>query len=223
MPVKSLGHEYVAARYADRNPGEVESPPWTLVGAVDGTTLTYDPAPPAGAPSMLSGKQVVHFDADAPFSVKSQDDQHPFYLSGHMTGHEMFSTFLGDAETVNVVPPAQFLDSYLFLTDPTYANTELVFVRALAMDNTFKDVTLDCAGTLTGWQPVGTGGSYEVTRIDLVKAGAPVGMCNNGAHTATSTAPFGLTVWGWDNAVSYAYPAGMSTLPINNVVVPTTK
>jgi hypothetical protein len=111
----------------------------------------------------------------------------------------------------------------LFLTDPTYANTELVFVRRLSMAGTFKDVTLDCVGTLTGWQPVGTGGKYEATRVELVTAGAPNGTCNNGAHTAVSAEPFGLTVWGWDAAVSYAYPAGMSTLPINNVTVPTTK
>jgi hypothetical protein len=46
----------------------------------------------------------------------------------------------------------------------------------------------------------------------------------------TSTSPFGLTVWGWGTEestpgtqyVSYAYPAGMSVLPINMVVVPPT-
>jgi hypothetical protein len=29
-----------------------------------------------------------------------------------------------------------------------------------------------------------------------------------------------LTVWGWDMAVSYAFPAGMSVVPINDVTVP---
>jgi hypothetical protein len=42
---------------------------------------------------------------------------------------------------------------------------------------------------------------------------------DNGVHTAQSDAPFGLTVWGWDFAVSYAYPAGMSVRKINKVVV----
>ena len=64
------------------------------------------------------------------------------------------------------------------------------------------------------------GGQYQVTRIDLVTAGVPNGTCNNGAHSALSAEPFGLTVWGWDTAVSYAFPAGMSTLPINTVQVP---
>jgi hypothetical protein len=38
-------------------------------------------------------------------------------------------------------------------------------------------------------------------------------------HRATSDAPFGLTVWGWDLYTSYAYPAGMSVKPINDVQV----
>jgi hypothetical protein len=221
VPVKTLGHEYVGARYRNRFAATTESPPWTIIGAVDGTTLTYDPAPPAGAPSKLDSRQMVRFDADAAFTVKSQDDQHPFYLAGHMTGYQMFSSSMtGDPETVNVVPPEQWLNRYLFLTDPTYANSHLVFVRRKAKDDTFKDVSLDCAGTLSGWQPVGNDGKYEVARFDLVVSGAPNGACNNGVHSATSMEPFGLTVWGWDVAVSYAYPAGMSTLPINTVEVP---
>ena len=54
----------------------------------------------------------------------------------------------------------------------------------------------------------------------IVQNFAPVGSCYNGAHTATSEVPFGLTVWGYDQYASYAYPAGMSVEPINTVVVP---
>ncbi len=55
------------------------------------------------------------------------------------------------------------------------------------------------------------------------------GTCDNGRHEAKSAGRFGLTVWGWGSgltttfstsAVSYAYPAGASILPINDVVVP---
>ena len=47
-PVKALGHEYAAVRYRARIPGMNESVPWRLVGAVDGTVLSYQPAAPAG-------------------------------------------------------------------------------------------------------------------------------------------------------------------------------
>ena len=223
LPVKALGNEYVGVLYRDRVSGANENPPWTLIGAVDGTALTYDPAPPQGAPLLINSGQTVRFNADDAFSMRSQDAQHPFYVAGHMTGALAINNNDnndGDPEYVNVVPPEQFLSQYLFLTDPTYRNTHLVFTRRKAKDSTFKDVNLDCVGVVSGWQPVGSAGKFEYARVDLVADGNPIGNCNNGVHTAKSDAPFGLTVWGWDVTVSYAYPAGMSVQPINTVVVP---
>ncbi|MGH7436347.1 MAG: IgGFc-binding protein, partial [Polyangiaceae bacterium] len=199
----------------ERVAGSNESVPWRLVGAVDGTLLTDDPAAPAGAPSTLKLGQVVELDSPGPFVVSSQDDKHPFYFAAHMTGGGAGTT-LGDPETVNLVAPAQFLQRYVFFTDPTYGYTDLVVVRP---KSGAKDVTLDCAGALTGWQPVGA--RYEYTRVDVQWSGAAVGGCDNGRHQMTSAAPFGVTVWGFDQAVSYAYPAGASVRPINAVVVPT--
>jgi hypothetical protein len=138
----------------------------------------------------------------------------------------------GDAEFVNVVPPGEFPSSYIFFTDPTYPETNLVLVRTKT-DGAFADVELDCAGKLTGWQPIGTSGNYEYTRIDLVRHNfQPVGNCNNGRHEIHSKSPFGLTVWGWGSGetgtfgagfytqyASYAYPGGANVKPINNVVV----
>jgi hypothetical protein len=225
LPVKALGSEYLGVRYRDRASGANESPPWTLIGAVNGTSLTYDPAPPAGAPLLINSGQALTFNANDAFTVSSQDAQHPFYMAGHMSGALAIGNNPnddGDPEYVNVVPPQQYLSQYLFLTDPTYRNTHLVFTRQKAADKTFKDVNLDCLGVVGGWQPVGSAGKFEFARVDLVLDGNPNGACNNGVHTAKSDVPFGLTVWGWDTTVSYAYPAGMSVQPINTVVVPPT-
>lgn len=158
-PVKAAGSEYVSVRYRTRTPGTEETVPWRIMGMVAGTTLTYDP-PQTTAPATLGAGQLVEFEATGPFDVKSQDAMHPFYLAGHMTGGSLAGG-LGDPETVNIAPPAQYLHM-------------------------------------------------------------PVGNCDNGLHTISSTAPFGVTVWGFDQWVSYAYPAGASVKPINNVVVPPT-
>jgi hypothetical protein len=140
----------------------------------------------------------------------------------------------GDPEFVNVIPSAQYLDDYVFFTDPTYPETNLVFVRTNTGSG-FADVTLDCMGVLTGWQPVGAAGQYEYLRVDI-SSGQFQGQngCDNGLNHASSTQPFGLTVWGWGTEVtgqtgqagysqyvSYAYPAGASVQTINEVVVPT--
>lgn len=225
LPVKTLGYEYVAVRHRDRIAGANESTPWTIIGAVDATQYTYDPVAPPGAPMAMNSGQMVRFFTPNAFVIKSQDNNHPFYVAGHMTSALEVpnnNNYEGDPEYVNVVAPEQFLPHYLFLTDPTYSNTHLVFVRKKSGDNTFKDVTLDCLGTVQGWQPVGNGGTYEFAWVDLVRDGQPQGGCDNGVHTADSATPFGLTVWGWAQTASYAYPAGMSVQPINTVFVPPT-
>ncbi|HEY1693570.1 MAG TPA: IgGFc-binding protein [Polyangiaceae bacterium] len=247
-PVRALGSEYVGVRYRNRYAGVEESPPWRIIGAADGTTLSWDPAPPSGAPTALSLGQVAQFNGNGPFTVSSQDASHPFYVSAHMTGAAEFDPSQqdggdnatpdgrGDAEFVNVVPPDEFVSSYVFFTDPTYPETDLVIVRTKDSGGAFDDVTLDCAGVLTGWQPVGSAGKYEYTRFDLVTGNFQgTGSCNNGRHEISSSAPFGVTVWGWGSAatgqelsgfysqyVSYAYPAGASVAPINQVVIPPT-
>jgi hypothetical protein len=160
--------------------------------------------------------------------VTSQDASHPFYVGAHMTGQgsqgRNFGT--GDPEWVNVIPPPQYMGKYTFFTDPTMRNTNLVVVRRKSQDGTFKDVMLDClSGPLSGWQPVGAS-DYEYTRVDItvedIDAGADAGGvsvagCNNGLHEMHSDEPFGVTVWGWDSFVSYAYPAGAKVEFINNV------
>ncbi|MBM4359860.1 MAG: IgGFc-binding protein [Deltaproteobacteria bacterium] len=241
-PVRALGSEYVGVRYRNRYPGIEETPPWRIVGAIDGTTLTWEPSTPPGAPTQLAAGQVAQFNASGPFVVKSQDDKHPFYMAAYMTGGGVYDPSnkdpnakqdgRGDAEFVNVVPPGEFLDRYVFFTDPTYPETNLIVVRKKG-PNGFDDVTLDCRGKLDGWKPIGSSATYEYTYVDLVRFNfQPQQGCDNGRREMTSASPFGLTVWGWGSAdtgtqfngfmsqyVSYAYPGGASVAAINDVVV----
>ena len=222
-PVHALASEYVAVRYRSRNKQVEEVVPWRIVGAVDGTQLTYEPAPPAGAPSVLNARQLVEFRSPGPFVIRSQDAAHPFYVASYMTGGQPFGGE-GDPEFVNVIAPRQYLSRYTFFTDPTYPETNLVVVRVLdAQTGAFPEVTLDCAGVLGGWSPVGTSGRYQFTRIDL-STGDFVGQngCDNGVHTMTATLPntgdagpaptplFGVTIWGWGNGITWPSDNGGS-------------
>ena len=243
-PVRALGSEYAVASYRDRVPGFPEHRIHRVIGAVDGTTLTFDP-PIAGAPSALDLGTVAELESDAPFVVKSQDGDHPFMVFTYMSGSANIANAggpagYGDSDFVRIVPGLQYLNRYVFFTDPTYPETNLVVVRRKGASG-FSDVSLDCAGTLGGWQPVGSGQTYEVTRVDLSRHNfEPQGGCDNGRHEMTSDQPFGLWVWGWgspetrpgesmpcdltkpDNScdVSYAYAAGENVAPINTVEVP---
>ncbi len=237
-PVKAMGYRYMAVRYRNRFAGQEETVPWRLVGGVDGTTLTYSPSAPPGAPTTLMQGQVAEIDSPGQFFVQSQDSAHPFYMSGYMTGcgtvDPGFEDCRGDPEFVNIVPPEQYLSAYTFFTDPTYPETNLVLTRE-AVNGSFADVTVDCAGTITGWTPIDSADTMEYARLDLVTGNfMGVGNCDNGLHTASSAQPFGLVVWGWGSAatgpapdgnpngtmaVSYAYPAGAGIKQINSVVI----
>jgi hypothetical protein len=238
-PVRALGSEYVAVRYRNRGTTE-ESVPWRIVGVVDGTQLIFDPPQP-GAPTTVGANQpAAEFNAPGPFVVHSQDNAHPFYLAAYMSGGcgapsvvvgecplgpDPLGTVgtgpldgAGDPEFLNVVPPAQYLPRYTFFTDPTYSETNLVVVRVRdPQTGLMPDVGLDCAGTLTGWTPVGTAGTYEMTRVDLSTGDFQgVGACDNGVHTIAATIPgaptggsgapvpqFGVTIWGWGSEATY--------------------
>ncbi len=221
-PVRALGSEYVAVMHRQRT---TEPAFYRIVGAADGTTLEY--SSPVGGPATINQGEQAFFPTTEPFVVKSQDSNHPFMLFTYMTG----STFLpamtdfGDPDMVISVPVQQYMSSYVFFTDPTYPETNLVMVRA-KQDGTFRDVELDCLGVVPGWQPVG---DYEWTRVDLMTGNfQPVGNCSTGRHEISSEGPFGLWVWGWGTPitnpstqnVSYGYPAGMNVIPINDVVIP---
>ncbi|MCA9592060.1 MAG: IgGFc-binding protein [Myxococcales bacterium] len=221
-PVRAMGSEYVGVMHRQR---KSEPAVWRMVGAVDGTQLTWSTS--VGGPTTLDRGQVAEFQSSTPFMVKSQDDDHPFMVFELMTGSTFQASMngYGDADFVFIVPTEQYMTRYVFFTDPTYPETNLVLVRK-KVDGQFADVNLDCAGVVSGWQPIG---DYEWTRVDLMTGNfQPVGGCSTGRREMWSDGPFGVTVWGWGTPettsftsnVSYGYPAGMNIVPINKVIVP---
>ena len=215
-PISALGSEYVAAPYHSRITIP-ESIPYRLVGIVNGTRLSYDPPQPA-APDALNEGTVRDFESIDAFTVRSQDREHPFYIAQIMPGCGMGDP-TGDEEYVNVIPAPQYLDKYVFFTDPTYATTNLVLVRSKGASG-FAAVNVDCLGAVSGWRDIGTEGRYQMVDVDLVRKRVSNSGCENGHHVAESKEPFGLVVWGLDNFASYAYPAGSGAGQLNEVVVP---
>jgi hypothetical protein len=222
-PIRALGSEYVGVMH---RPRANEPAFYRVIGAANGTVLSW--SSDVGGPQSLELGEVVVFATREPFVVESQDEDHPFLLFSQMVGsnYELsIPNSAGDPDSVLGVPPAQYLSHYVFFTDPTYPETNLVVVRK-KVDGRFAGVDLDCSGPLTGWAPVG---EYEWTRVDLMTGNFEgVGNCSTGRHVIDSENPFGVWVWGWGSSlteaqttsVSYGYPAGMNVEHINPVVVP---
>jgi len=222
-PVRALGNKSIGVMYRPRVGAETKTF-WRIIGAVDGTTLTWSSS--VGGPVTLDRGQAIQFETGTPFTVTSQDADHPFMLFTYMSGSQYVSEGFGDPDFVYNVPPAQYLKQYVFFTDPTYPETNLVITRARGADGQFRDVTLDCLGPVLGWQAVDA--DLEFARVDLVTGNfQPVGACSTGRREIRSDAPFGLQVWGWGTPnttdftanVSYGYPGGMNVKPINDVVL----
>ncbi len=234
-PTRAWGSEYALVSFPPRvqaEAGRSELLPWRIVAAADGTTLTFDPPLSADVMSQLpsstlSAGQGVTLTMNTPTTVRSQDAQHPLYVSSYMTGGTTNPAREGDPEFVNVVPSDQFLQRYVFFTDFTYANTRLTVVRKKTSKG-FAPVSLSCstgAGEISGFQPLGTAGHYEYAWLDLTKDSTPMklssGECGYGRLEAASDGAFSVTVWGTDYHVSYGYPAGMAIRELNSVTLPT--
>lgn len=226
----AVGSSYVGAgvpsRLANDNP---ESVLYRLVGMTDGTQLSWDPIVPPGAPTSLDNGQIAEVETRALFSVRSQDAEHPFSLTQYMSGAifggtgcfadpSEFQCALGDDEWVLVVPEAQFLESYAFFVDPTYGKSGLTITRVKGASG-FADVEVGCLGVVDGWKKAGTDGQYEVAHVELFHGTEGPPACRTSQHTAWSTEPFGLAVWGVDDFASYAYPGGAMLRDINDIDV----
>lgn len=228
--VSQWGNEYALVPYRPRNDltfamtAARENVPWRLVGAANGTKLTYDPTRPGGAPATLEAGEVATFSTTAVVSVRSQDAEHPFHAAMFMTGASSIPVRpTGDPEFVNAVPSGQFLDRYIFFADHTYLDTNLTLVRRKTSSG-FKPVTLDCAGELTGWAPLDNAGEYEFLWLVMTRDGVaqtfPSGTCTYGRHEAKSDAPFSVHVWGTSPYASYGYAAGQGIRPLHDVKGP---
>ncbi len=227
-PISAWGHEYAVlpapgrvswlsrGKDADRDLSVIR-----MVGAVDGTKLVYEPSRPEGAPETLESGQLARFFTYQPFVVRSEGSGQPFFVASLMTAGSGTGSYLGDPETMIVVPTDQWLDSYGFFSDSTYRLSAL-FVTRRKLNGEFRDVTLDCAGVLTGWRSITD--DYEWTYAELSRTSKPVaypdGTCTDGAHRVRSDAPFSMAVWGIDQAASYGYPGGAGLRPITEVHVP---
>jgi IgGFc binding protein len=216
-PLSAWGHEYAVLPAPDRvrlsgsrNDRSNELSVVRIVGAADGTELVYEPWKPDGAPTTLQSGELARFFIGTPFVVRSQDSAHPFYVATVMAGSEGSNAMLGDPETAMAIPTQQWLDEYGFFADYTYSRSA-VFVTRRKANGVFHDVTLDCTGAISGWEPISD--DYEWTYVELTRGQRsqtyPGGTCADGAHRIRSDVPFTMAVWGLSNAASYSYPGGM--------------
>jgi hypothetical protein len=212
-PVDTWGNEYTVAKFAARG-GEPDV--FRVMSSVPNTTITTVPAIPnvsgrtlANAGDALEFNYATDFvlTASAPvslgqFMVGSLYPGFQGRCSGTVTegcliplAPECGNTKrIGDPAFLLPVSNSQFRSDYTFLTPEGYTEDWVSIVMP-----TGASVTLD-GSVVTATPTTIPGTTWQVIRVEV----------EPGTHTLTSSAPVGLSVYGYGCDVSYAYPGGLN-------------
>ena len=109
-------------------------------------------------------------------------------------------TGIGDPAFTVGVALNQFIDNYVVLTPPGYSDDYLNVIRKAG-----TMVLIDGQAISQEGEPIGG------TGLELIRLSVP-----DGVHHLESEQPFGVTAYGYDCDVSYAYPGGMRLKVLDN-------
>ena len=197
-PVNTWVKTYVADLFEPRAPGAYDV--WRIMAKENETSITTDPIVPEAASIILNAGEWIEYQASFPHFIQASG---PIQVGHFMTGSNIpnFDPVCGDNLT-GIGDPAftvgvgldQFLDSYVVLTPPGYTDDYVNIVRQIGVDVFLDGQAIAGTGTVIGKK------NLELLRIPV----------NDGVHRLESTVPFGVTAYGYDCDVSYAYGGGMS-------------
>ena len=203
--LQTWGTNYVGAQVPVRI---AEGAIWQIMAQDDGTNVGFAPAPGVTGlpPSLtLSAREMVQYEvrggAGVPGDFIISSDK-PIHITQYMVGARYADSDggnLGDPSMVQAIPVEQYLTQYVVLVPGTWVNDYLVLVRQAG-----ATVFLDGGPVMTGWTAVG---AYEIARVPVA----------DGVHVLDGSNPFGVTVVGYDQYDSYAYPGGLNQTVINPV------
>jgi hypothetical protein len=204
FPLQAWGDTYVADAFMPRNGNQKDT--WRIMAGEAGVNVTLSPLVAGPFNNMQKG-QYVEFAASGSFDITAtgpilvghylQGSNYPGYSSDSQCGGGGIfdpGTGIGDPAFTLVVPTDQFLDSYVFLTPNKYSDD---YINLTGPNGT--NFLLDGAPVTGVYTPIPGPGGMGVYQLPIA----------DGVHSVTADNPFGLTVYGYDCDVSYAYPGGL--------------
>ena len=205
FPAETLGKHYLVTVPTGPT-GNIVGHIVRIYGNVDGTSLTYKPKAPKGAPTTINAGDVVDL------GIVSDDFEitadHELAVGSFMLGQGKLDpdTFLGDPSESMVSAVEQFRVKYVFLAPDDYSVSYVDIVAP-------KGATMQLDGAEVTDPPndIGTTG-FTIYRVKL-------GPGELGAHLLTSTMPIGIQVMGYGEFTSYQYPGGLNLQRIAPVPV----
>ncbi len=195
FPASSWGKVYAVARSQSRGTGEPDL--LRIVAQKPNTLLTFDP-PVVSCPSALGAGQHCDVWIQGDVTVTGSE---PIQVAHYLVGTGGVMPDSGDPALAFSVPIEQYRDDYTFLVPPDYHFDYVSLVVPAG-----GTVALDGVDVTAQLVPIG-GGAYQGGRI----------LVDEGQHKIVCPLSCGALVYGWSDAVSYLYAAG---LDLKQIVVP---
>ncbi len=197
FPVTSLGKSFLITHSPPRGS---EPDVLRFMGVAETATVTTTLPPPDDSFTLQPG-EMRSANAYNDIAVTSSA---PIMVAQILISQAYTSDFIGDPSLTIFPPVEQYRKNYTFLV-PGDTWTKNYFVIATETGNTFK---FDGASLPSGCQTVTGpeigGVKYEALRCPLA----------DGSHTVEGDKPFGITVYGYGSAGSYAFVGGADIKPI---------
>ncbi len=202
VPLDAWGKEYIADAFIPRSPAQFDV--WRILAGDDGVVITTDPPLPTVNGIALDKGSFVEFQSSLSFRVTATGR----ISVGHFMAGSNYSGFapapecakadtqtgIGDPAFTLAVATSQLRMDYIVLTPADYAQN---FLNISFQTGT----TIEIDGVVTPLADVPLGGStWTVAQLPVAA----------GVHVVKGSALFGLTVYGYDCDVSYAYPGGLN-------------
>lgn len=199
LPLVAWGDSYLATPPpSPTSPGDVVRAAYRITGSFDGTALSYSPAPPPGAPTMINAGETVRFESNLPFSVTSGAPEQSFAVTQFLLSSQALTPLgnQGDPAMISLPASAQYQEDYVFLVPDGYASNYVTVIRQQGASVERDGISVDAAG----WAPLGVldGVGYEYVHLGV----------ETGSHSISSDQPCGIISVGYDQDVSYGYPGG---------------
>ncbi|MBM4354389.1 MAG: hypothetical protein FJ109_11440 [Deltaproteobacteria bacterium] len=199
IPVPTWGTHYIGDAFKARNAAQKDV--FRVLAGADNVKVTLNPS--VAGPYILQKGQWVEFYSGTSFEVVATG---PVLLGHYLQGSNYagfsphpqcsFGTGIGDPAFTLGIPMEQYLKEYIVLTPPAYIED---YVNIMAKIGTEGSITIDGNPVNAPFVPAGASG-YAVAQVSV----------SDGVHTIKGSEVFGVTAYGYDCDVSYAYPGGLS-------------
>lgn len=221
LPLSAWGSSYAVVLAPPNNDdGGEDKVRVRITGSFDATKLAYSPAAPPGAPPSIDAYETVSFVADKSFIVTADQN---FAVTQFLLSNEVITedptpdddadngTWPGDPAMILVPATAQYQSRYVFLVPAEYERNAVTIVRPAGAQVQLDGVDVTATGD---WGPVGSGDGVAYERAHF--------LLKSGAHQveAGDDAKVGITVVGYDVAVSFGYAGGSGAAFIGAAPVP---